>query len=145
LQFFNPADPVEGFSFQGRISEDFKLSSGTWVRVGPLRARLLARLGDLAQDVVIAGHDRECVTALVFPLIDACRMLIGPNTGNAGQAFRPGESTPRDVLRHPAVVERFRDLLVSFADDHPGSSTAVRRAILLEEPPAIDAQETTEK
>ena len=55
----DPSDPMRGFTFQGRLTEDFKLSTGTWVRVGPLRAALLAHLGDLAQDVVIAGHDRD--------------------------------------------------------------------------------------
>ena len=57
-----PVDPEnlsQGFMFRGRINEDFKLSTGTWVRVGPIRARMLAALGDIAQDVVIAGHERD--------------------------------------------------------------------------------------
>jgi feruloyl-CoA synthase len=136
LAFFDPDDPSQGFTFQGRLTEDFKLSTGTWVRVGPLRARLLAHLGDLAHDVVIAGHDREFVSALVFP-----------NLANCGElARRPaGSCDPLDLLQHPCVIERFEERFASFAAANVGSSTAVVRALLLEEPPAIDAQETTEK
>ncbi len=65
----DPDDPLVagGFAFRGRVHEDFKLSTGTWVRVGTLRARLLAELGDVALDVVMAGHGRERVGALIFP------------------------------------------------------------------------------
>ncbi|HEY7055043.1 MAG TPA: feruloyl-CoA synthase [Vicinamibacterales bacterium] len=136
LAFFDPDDPSQGFTFQGRLTEDFKLSTGTWVRVGPLRARLLAHLGDLVHDVVIAGHDREFVSALVFP-----------NLANCGELAQraPGSCDPRELLQHPYVIERFEERLASFAAANVGSSTAVARALLLEEPPAIDAQETTEK
>ena len=136
LRFFDAADPAGGFVFEGRISEDFKLSTGTWVRVGPLRSRILARFGDLVQDVVIAGHDRDFVGALIFPSIDACRALCGAE----------GAGLPvRLVLAHQAVRRRFRDLLAELARDTPGSSTSIARALLLEEVPSIDAQELTDK
>jgi feruloyl-CoA synthase len=121
LGFVDPEDPAQGFIFHGRLSEDFKLSTGTWVRVGPLRAALLAHLGPLVQDVVVTGHNRAFVGALIFP---------GP----------AAERGSRGELR-----ERLEELLRSFAADHAGSSTAVRRAVLLDEPPAIDAQELTDK
>ena len=136
LGFFDAADPGKGFVFEGRISEDFKLSTGTWVRVGSLRGRVLACLGDLAQDVVISGHDREFVGALIFPSIPACRSLCGAE----------GRTLPvRQVLDHTIVRERFRDLLQELARDSPGSSTSVARAVLLDEAPSIDGQELTEK
>jgi feruloyl-CoA synthase len=116
------ADPSQGFVFEGRLSEDFKLSTGTWVRVGPLRAALVAHLGDLVHDVVIAGHARDFVGALIFPSDRASRRL-----GSA------------------RLRERVADLLTTFAKMRPGSSTAIRRAILLADPPAIDALEVTAK
>ena len=75
LKFEDPADPREGLLFDGRIAEDFKLATGTWVNVGPLRARLLAQLEPYARDVVIAGGDRDEIGALIFPNVDACRSL----------------------------------------------------------------------
>src|SRR4029450_2353362 len=77
LGLVDPGDPVKGFVFEGRLSEDFKLSTGTWVRVGPLRAALLAHFGDLAFDVVIGGHDRDYVAALIFPNRVRCQG-VGP-------------------------------------------------------------------
>ena len=73
LGFVDPAIPRAGFVFDGRIAEDFKLSTGTWVRVGPLRAALLAAFGDLVQDVVIAGPTATTCGVLVFPNLAACR------------------------------------------------------------------------
>jgi feruloyl-CoA synthase len=108
--------------FEGRLSEDFKLSTGTWVRVGPLRSALLAHLGDLVFDVVLGGHDRDYVVALIFP-------------NHARSQGMPAADLQRLVGR----------MLADFADTHPGTSTAVRRAAILHDPPAIDAQELTEK
>jgi feruloyl-CoA synthase len=121
LRFVDPEDPSLGFVFEGRLSEDFKLSTGTWVRVGALRAALMAHLGDLVHDVVLAGPDRDFVTALVFPRPDAYR------TG--ADAFR---------ARAGARLEEFSRM-------HPGSSTSIRRWLVLEDPPAMDAMEVTEK
>ena len=73
MRFVIPDDPTSGLVFDGRLAEDFKLSTGTWVSVGPLRARILAAAAGLAQDVVITGHDREFAGALVFPNLAVCR------------------------------------------------------------------------
>ena len=108
--------------FEGRLSEDFKLSTGTWVRVGPLRAALLTHLGDLVFDVVIGGHDRDFVVALIFP-------------NRARSEGLPAADLQQLVCRS----------LADFAESHPGTSTAVRRAAILDDPPAIDRQELTEK
>ena len=136
LAFFDRNEPARGFTFQGRLSEDFKLSTGTWVRVGPLRQRLLAHFGDLAADIVIAGHERDEVTALIFPALPACRALCGSS------ADLP---TVRAVLDQQVVRDAFTGKLTTFAGAHSGNSTAVVRLILLEDPPSLDTQELTDK
>jgi len=136
VKFLDPERPQKGFLFDGRLNEDFKLSSGTWVRVGPLRMRLLAHFGILLQDVVIAGPDREYAGALFFPALEVCRKLC---TGLADGA------TPTQVFSRPEVRAVFRERLQSFAAASTGSSTRVERGILLETPPSIEVQEMTDK
>ena len=136
LGFVDADDLQKGFTFQGRIAEDFKLSTGTWVRVGPLRARLLAELGDLVHDVAIAGPDRDYVTALVFPNIEACRGIC---------RALARERTAADIVSDGAVRSRVRRVLENIARESAGISTSVMRAILMDQPASIDAQETTEK
>ncbi len=131
LRFEDPDDPREGLLFDGRIAEDFKLATGTWVNVGPLRAQLLARLEPLARDVVIAGADRDDIGALIFPDVDACR----PLAVDAGV----------DVTHDPQVLGAVRARLVAFAQTSTGSSNRVCRAMLLAEPPSLDAGEMTDK
>src|SRR5208283_5548140 len=78
LKFKDMADPAKGLLFDGRLAEDFKLATGTWVSVGPLRAAFIAHFAPLVRDVVLAGADRDEVTALIFPDLEACRKLA-PN------------------------------------------------------------------
>jgi feruloyl-CoA synthase len=135
MRFVDPEDPARGLVFDGRLAEDFKLSTGTWVSVGPLRAKVLAAAAGYAQDVVITGHDRDFVGALIFPNVPACRETAG--LGPDAQA--------RDVLDHPHVVRIFQDAFDVLARQSTGSSTFVARALLLEEPASIDAREITDK
>jgi feruloyl-CoA synthase len=135
VSLFDPQDPSKGFAFEGRLSEDFAVD-GNPGQAGPLRQRFLAHFGDIVQDVVIAGHERDEVTALAFPAIGACRALCGPNS----EVLSVRELFERDVVR--AV---FCERLTSFAQVNTGHSTRVARLILLEDPPSIDAQETTDK
>ncbi|MGH9592758.1 MAG: feruloyl-CoA synthase, partial [Bryobacteraceae bacterium] len=120
LRFVDPEDVSRGFLFDGRIVEDFKLSTGTWVSTGPLRAKFLSHCAPYAQDVVIAGHDRDDVTALIFPAVDACRQLT-------------------------CVRVKFQSLLEELAAGSSGSSNRIVRALLMDEPPSIDAHEVTDK
>jgi feruloyl-CoA synthase len=136
MRYVAPGDPVKGLIFDGRLAEDFKLSTGTWVSVGPLRAKLLAHAGGYVQDVVIAGHDHAFVAALVFPNVQLCRGLCPDLAGDA---------PVHRVLDDPRVLERFRRLLTELAADSTGSSTFVARALLLDVPPSIDAREMTDK
>src|SRR5688572_423378 len=77
VRLIDPSDPTQGLMFDGRIGEDFKLSNGTWVSVGPLRAELIAALSPIAQDVVLAGLDEDWVAALIIPDLRACGQLLG--------------------------------------------------------------------
>ncbi len=133
-----PADPDDfhaGFDFDGRIAEDFKLASGTWVSVGPLRARLVAACAPLVRDVVIAGINRDEVSALIVLDLDGCR-LINPALPADDLA-----ATAADPLVRAAFVER----LAQFLTAATGSSTRVTRAILLDTPLSIDRGEVTDK
>jgi len=131
LKFQDPADPGQGLLFDGRTAEDFKLATGTWVNVGPLRARLLACLEPYARDVVLAGADSNEIGALIFPNLDACRELAG--------------SGAADVTTDARVLDALRTRLAAFAGTSTGSSNRVCRAMLLAEPPSLDAGEVTDK
>jgi feruloyl-CoA synthase len=134
LKFEDPADPRKGLLFDGRIAEDFKLGTGTWVSVGPLRARVLEHLAPYARDVVIAGADRDAVTLLVFPDLEACRRLAPDLDANAPA-----------IIVDPRVRREFQFLLGTLAKTSTGSSNRVARAILLDTPPSLDAGEITDK
>jgi feruloyl-CoA synthase len=129
-------DPTKGFLFDGRIKEDFKLSTGTWVSVGPLRARIVHHFAPYLRDAVITGEDHDAVGMLVVPDVDACRALCGS---------LPDAAPAADVLRHQAVRSRLQELLDEFASQATGSANRVTRALVLEEPPSLDAGEITDK
>jgi len=135
LKPVDPDDLHAGFDFDGRISEDFKLASGTWVSVGPLRARFIAACAPLVRDVVIAGIDRDEISALAILDLDGCR-LINPTLPMDDLAV-----VAADTLIRAAFVERFRAFLASGT----GSSTRIARATLLAEPLSIDRGEVTDK
>ena len=132
----DPTDLTKGLVFDGRIKEDFKLSTGTWVSVGPLRARILTHFAPFVRDVVIAGHDRDEVGMLIVPDVEACRAICASNLAGAPAC---------DVLRDSAVAERLSRLMVSFAACATGSASRVARALVLEEPPSLDGGEVTDK
>ncbi|CAN1554021.1 CaiC Acyl-CoA synthetases (AMP-forming)/AMP-acid ligases II [Rhabdaerophilaceae bacterium] len=136
LKFADPVDLQAGMIFDGRVSEDFKLVTGTWVSVGPLRSRLISTFAPLARDAVIAGHDRDDIRVLVFPDFEACRQLIG--TGSA-------TLSEREVVKHPAIRSAFAERLSEFGSTSSGSSNRVAHVMLLDDLPSIDANEITDK
>ena len=136
LKFVDASDPGKGLLFDGRIAEDYKLSTVTWVSVGPLRARFIDHFAPYARDVVFAGPDRDDIVALVFPDIEACRRLC-PDL--------PADAQPATVLEDARVPKKFAALLNSLATTSPGSSTRIMRAILMAEPPSMDKGEMTDK
>ncbi len=135
MRFVDPERPEGGLCFDGRLGEDFKLSTGTWVRVGTLRLAAIAALAPVAQDAVVAGHDRDEIALLVVPNLRACRSLAG----------LPAEADPRQVLESTAVRARVAAGLFAMAELGGGSSTRATRALLLTEPLCIDAGEITDK
>ena len=122
MRFLDPEDPQQGLEFDGRLTEDFKLTTGTWVSVGPLRAGVIAAGAPFIQDVVITGHGRDEVGALVFPNLAACAALDAE-----------------------ARRARLREIFEGLARDSTGTSNRITRVLLLEAPPSIDAGEITDK
>jgi feruloyl-CoA synthase len=131
----DPADPTKGLIFDGRIAEDFKLTSGTWVHVGKVRLEALAAASPLLQDVVIAGPDRDRVTMLAWlNVMEAARF-----------AGVPADAAAPSLARDPAVVEALQRGLRRYNQEHSGSSSHVTRLLILTEPPSIDDGEITDK
>jgi len=136
VRFVDASAPHKGLVFDGRVSEDFKLTTGTWVRVGSLRMQAIAALVPIAQDVVVAGHDRSDVRLLIFPNVSACRGLC-PDL--------PSNVTAEEVLAHSRVRDFVAAGLKVLRREAPGSSSHAAGALLLIEPPSIDAGEITDK
>ena len=136
VRFVDEHRPEAGLMFDGRIAEDFKLTSGTWVSVGGLRVRAVECLAPVAQDVVVCGHDRDEVAFLVVPNVPACRALSG----------LPADASLSAVLASDPVRGALRAGLQRLKADAGGASSLhARRALLLEAPLSIDAGEITDK
>ena len=135
LKFADPNDPLQGLLFDGRIAEDFKLSTGTWVSVGPLRARVIDHFAPLVRDLVFAAPDRDFIGALVFPDVEACRKLAGLGA----------EATPAQIVADAKVRAACAGLAKKLAAASPGSSMRVERLIVMAEPPSMDKSEATDK
>jgi len=136
IRFLDPAQPLKGFLFDGRLDEDFKMATGTWVRVGALRMQILAHFGDILQDVVIAGPDRHYLAALLFPALGPCRKLC---------SGLPADAVPGELLCHTEVVRVFQERLNSLAAFSTGHSTCIMRAMFADTPPSIEKMEITDK
>jgi feruloyl-CoA synthase len=121
MKFADPAAPEKGLVFDGRVAEDFKLTTGTWVHVGAVRVKLIAAGNPIIQDAVITGHDRDEVGALVF--------------------LNPGAAKDLSVEK---IRERLSGALQSLSSE-TGSSTHPVRLLVMSEPPQIDAGEITDK
>ena len=136
VRLLDPADPSRGLVFDGRITEDFKLASGTWVSVGPLRTQLLAVLAPLAQDVVIAGLNSDYIGILIVPDWRACAVASGRASADID---------PVELVNDVTLRARIRAALEAHAAAHPGNSSRVDRAVLLAEPLSLDHGEITDK
>jgi feruloyl-CoA synthase len=133
--FVDPDDPSQGLIFAGRVVEDFKLFTGTFVQVGPLRTDAIAAASPVVHDALVAGQDRAFVGLLAWPNLHACRQLIGSP-----------DATFEDVVKHPAVIDCVRRGLETHnAAVNGASSLRVGRAMLMAEPPSIDGNELTDK
>jgi feruloyl-CoA synthase len=132
--FVDPEDPSEGLVFAGRVVEDFKLGSGTFVHVGTLRVASIAAASPVLQDTLVAGQDRPYVGLLAWPNIAACRIVAGLPDADVDT-----------LVRHPAVIACLRDGLRAMNAEASGSSGRIGRVMLLTEPPSVDGNEMTDK
>lgn len=135
LRFADPAQPGLGFMFDGRIAEDFKLATGTFVSVGPLRAKVISMGAPYVLDVVVTGIDRHAIGLLIFPRLEHCQVLSGLGA----------DAAPAQVLASAPVRASFAGLLRQLNADATGSSTTVSMLRLQDEPPSIDHRELTDK
>ncbi len=134
VRWIDEGDVHQGLKFDGRIAEDFKLGTGTFVSVGPLRARIIAAGAPYVQDAVITGINLREVGALIFPT-PAVRKLAG----------LPESASLQQVLESPPVQAHFQQLLNQLADAGTGSANRVARLHLMHQPPSIDKGEVTDK
>jgi feruloyl-CoA synthase len=133
--FVDPADPVQGIIFAGRVVEDFKLTTGTFVHVGSLRTDAIAAATPVVQDALVAGQDRPFVGLLAWPNLHACRQIVG----NA-------EASYEEVVNHPEVLACLKQGLQAHNKSAEGAtSMRVARAMLMVEPASIDGNELTDK
>jgi feruloyl-CoA synthase len=135
VTFVDPQEPTKGLMFDGRIAEDFKLSTATFVSVGPLKAKIVAHGAPLVQDAVITGLNRDEVGALIFPRLEECRQLAG----------LPEAASATEVLRHAKVHAFFQDVADRLWREGTGSANRVTRLHVMSEPPSIDKGEVTDK
>jgi feruloyl-CoA synthase len=135
VKWIDENDPQRGLAFDGRIAEDFKLSTGTFVSVGPLRAKVIAAGDPLIVDAVVAGLNRDDLGLLIFPRIDDVRTRFG---------FDAAAPTA-EVLAAPPVRAFFQDVLDKLWAAGTGSANRPARAMLLVDPPQIDRHEITDK
>jgi feruloyl-CoA synthase len=135
MRLVDPDDPAKGLMFDGRLAEDFKLTTGTFVHVGALRVGLLAACSPVLQDAIIAGADREFVAVMAWLNAAACQALA--ETGTA--------ATAADLAAHGRIRDHIKRNIAQWNDRHAGSSTRVARVLILTEPPSIDANEITDK
>jgi feruloyl-CoA synthase len=134
VTFADPDRPEHGLFFDGRVAEDFKLNSGTWVSVGTLRVAGIAALAPLSQDIVVTGHGGDDVRFLVFPNVAACRAHAG----------LPDASVD-EVIGSEKIRTAIAQGLAKLKALGGGSSTHATRALLLAEPASVDGGEITDK
>jgi feruloyl-CoA synthase len=133
VRFADPADPRRGIIFDGRLAEDFKLATGTWVAVGVLRVGALAAASPALQDAIIAGENRESIGMLAWLNAAGCRKLIGC------------DAPLPELARHPGLREHVRCAIARWNAEHSGSSQKIARVLLFPDAPSIDANEITDK
>ena len=134
VKWIDETDVHQGLKFDGRIAEDFKLATGTFVSVGPLRAKIIAAGAPYIQDVVLTGINLKEVGAMVFPT-QAVRALSG----------LPASTPMADVLTSGPVLTQFQSVMNELAKTATGSAGRIARMCLLAEPPTIDRSEVTDK
>lgn len=135
VKFLDPANPAKGLLFDGRIAEDFKLLTGTWVSVGNLRIGAMAAGAPIIQDAVVTGQDMDEVGLLIFPNFEGAARLVGLDLATA----------PEEIIANKEVQAAVCQRIAAYNRENPGSSNRIARVLLLAEPPNVDAGEITDK
>ncbi len=128
-------DPAKGILFDGRVAENFKLLTGSWVNTGAIRIAAISAAAPVIQDAVVAGHDRDEVGLLIFPNFPACADIAGLGA----------DALPAELVEHERVCRLLRENLAAYNAENRGSSRTIKRILLMTEPPDIDAGEITDK
>lgn len=134
-KFLDENDPAQGLVFDGRVTEDFKLDSGTWVSVGTLRAQAVGAASPLLQDCVVCGQDKPFVGLLAWPVIAAAKEIAGDSS----------LSGPEAIVAAPKVRAFVQKAFAAHNKQSGGSSGRIKRVILMTEPPSVDGHEITDK
>lgn len=119
----DPGNPGEGVIFDGRLAENFKLRSGTWVNVGALRLAILEACRPALRDLAITGHGQSSLAALIFPDPVHCGQIAGQDLDH------------HEIPSHPAIIEYIRSAIAAHNDRNPGSSTSIAQFLILPSPP----------
>lgn len=131
-KFIDENDPAQGLVFDGRVTEDFKLDSGTWVSAGTLRAHAVAAASPLFFDCIVCGQDKPFVGLLAWPSVAAAAQLCGTHDLN-------------EIVAHPRIREFVKEKFAAYNKEQGGTSTRVKRVVLMAEPPSVDGHEITDK
>ena len=134
VKFVNENDPIAGLLFDGRVVENFKLMSGTWIHVGELRIDAISAAAPIIQDAVVTGHDREEGGLLIFPNVEGCRAICEARS-----------ATLTDLIVHPRITQHLKSSFETFNAHNAGTSRRITRALVMDEPPSIDGGEITDK
>jgi len=135
VKFLDENNPDKGLVFDGRIAEDFKLSTGTWVNVGVMKTKIISSGSPIIQDVVIAGLDQDYIGLILFLNLDACQKLIGSAENIA----------PNQLYEHNVIQQFLENWMNEFNQQATGSSNRIGKIIVAQEPPSIDKGEITDK
>jgi len=134
-KFADPDEPAKGILFDGRVAEDFKLLTGSWVSTGMVRVGAISACTAVIQDAVVAGHDRDDIGLLIVPNIPGMAKVAGLGP----------DATLVDLLGHDKVRQTLHDDLAAYNSSNPASSTRIARVLVLREALDIDAGEITDK
>ena len=144
VRFADPGDVAKGVMFDGRLAEDFKLATGTWVHVGGLRVGVLAAASPALQDAIVAGENRAFIGLLAWLNPAGCQCLVGHDCASRDGA-RLDDGSLAELARHPLVRDHVRGAIACWNAAHPGSSERIARVLLLPDVPSVDANEITDK
>ena len=131
-KFLDDNDPMQGLVFDGRVTEDFKLDSGTWVSAGTLRAHAVAAASPFVFDCIVCGQDKPFVGLLCWPVAAAAKEITG-------------STDPNVIVADPKFRAAIQAKFAEYNKGQSGSSTRIKRVILMAEPPSVDGHEITDK